>query len=768
MNPLVAHCPHCGLAVAGAVDAYCCSGCELAAAIVSGAGLQRYYATREAPAPRPEPLDADWRSVPVRDAGEGEQACRLAIDGLRCASCVWLVEGILGRTEGVSSAHVSYATGRATVVFDPRVIDLAAVGARIAALGYRPRPVDAVRAADRDLLVRLGVAAFCAANVMTLSASVYAGWFDGMAERYAALFRWMQLVLATPVALWSAGPFFEAAWRGLRHRVLAMDLPISLAVAAMYAHGVWATLAGQDAYLDSLTMLVTLLVAGRVLEARGRSRAAAAAAALAASWPTTARRCTADGVQTVSVDALAVGDRVEVGLGEEVPADGVVTAGTARVRMALLTGESEPVAVRAGDRVVAGAPVVEGAVTVLADRVGADTLGRRMASDLLASVDRGLPTTPADRIAPWFTAGTLVAAGVGLAAWTVVAGVATGLHVAVAVLVVACPCALGLSWPVAVSAGLAAVARRGLVLRSGTALLRLADVDVVALDKTGTVTAGEPRVLRADDAVLALAAGLERSSHHPIARALRREAAARGLPLPLAIDVREQPGRGIVGSVDGCRIELRAGAPGCVVLLRHDDVQTTVMGEIALADTGRADAPEAVARLQQQATVALLTGDKVAVAQRIGAQVGIAEVHGEMTPQQKAAWVRARQEAGHRVLFVGDGLNDGPALVASHVGLAMGSGVAATVQAADGVVTSDALGPVVAGVCGAQVVRRVVRANLARSVAYNVVAVAVALAGWVDPLVAAVLMPLSSAMVLVGGLRVEPRLRRMEATWTSS
>jgi cation transport ATPase len=349
---------------------------------------------------------------------------------------------------------------------------------------------------------------------------------------------------------------------------------------------------------------------------------------------------------------------VEVGLGEEVPADGVVVRGAARVGLALLTGESDPVSVVAGDAVIAGAPVVDGAVTVRVERVGEATLGRRMAAEVLASVDRPLLPTPADRLAPPFTAVALLAATGTLAFWTWTSGLGTGIERMAAVLVVACPCALGLSWPIAVSAGLGALARRGVVLRTGDTLQRLARVDLVALDKTGTVTGGAPVVVSADDGVLRIAAGLERASTHPVAAAIRKAAIERGIALPFASEIHEQPGIGISGVVDGARWELRSGGPGEVHL--HGE---GVVGRIGLRDVQRADAQQVVSGLRRRAKVALLTGDHPEVAERLAAVLHPDEWRARATPRDKAEWIEHRQAAGQRVLFVGDGLNDGPALV---------------------------------------------------------------------------------------------------------
>jgi Cu2+-exporting ATPase len=488
----------------------------MADAIIRGAGLARYYDDREDFAPRPEPLAGAWDALPLEANDAGVCEIRLAIDGLRCASCVWVAENVLQRTTGVDEATVSYATGRATLRFRPERVRLGELAGRIAALGYRPRVLGEEARPDRDLLLRLGVAAFAAMNVMMFSAALYAGWLGGMEARFVALFQWGSLVLATPVALWSAAPFFAGAWAGLRNGVLHMDVPIALAVAVLYVQGVAGTLAGADTYLDSLTMLVALLLAGRVLESRGRRRAAEAAVTLAATVPATARRLDGGAVHEVSSDVLVTGDRVAVAAGEELPADGVVAQGEAALRVALLTGEAEPVPVGVGDRVWAGTIVVDGSLTIEVTEAAEETVIHRMAEELRSAADRGSRPSSTDRIAPWFTAATLVAAAATFVAWFLAAGVPQAMSATIAVLVVACPCALALSRPLAAAAGLGAAARRGLLFRSADALLELAEAEVVALDKTGTVTEGAMDVVAAANHDLRIAAGLERHSRHPV------------------------------------------------------------------------------------------------------------------------------------------------------------------------------------------------------------------------------------------------------------
>jgi Cu2+-exporting ATPase len=644
-------------------------------------------------------------------------------------------------------------------------MDLARLAGTIATLGYRPRLLGDEAAPDRDLLLRLGVATFGALNVMLFSAALYAGWVGDMAPRFVALFHWVSLAVATPVALWSAAPFFAGAWSGLRHRVLHMDLPIALAVAVLYVHGAVVTVGGPEAgwgepYLDSLTMLVALLLAGRLLEGRGRRRAADAAVSLAAVVPATARRLRDDGsVVPVPTGELAVGDRVAVAAGEEIPADGVVSSGKGFVRLALLTGEAEPVSVERGGRVFAGTLLDDGALEVRVAAVSEATVVHRMADELRRAADRAVRPSAADRIAPWFTAITLLAAAATLALWCTLDGPNRGITTMVAVLVVACPCALALSHPLAAAAGLGAAARRGLLFRSSDALLDLAEVDVAALDKTGTVTGGDMAVLAADDDVLRVAAGLERYSVHPVARAITREAALREIPLPVASEVSERVGEGIDGWIDGRLWRLERGGPGRIDLVADDETRRTLL----LGDQIRVDTARAVAELRGLGLeVVLLTGDDATSASAMAEAAGIETVLARRTPDEKTRWIRAQAEAGRSVVFVGDGLNDGPALAAARVGIAMGTGAASSILAADGVLATPSVAPVSSAIRAARAARRAVRTNLTRSVAYNVLAVGAAAAGWVNPLVAAVLMPLSSGLVLWGSSRVEVAVRRAE------
>jgi Cu2+-exporting ATPase len=728
----------------------------MAAAIIKGAGLEAYYQEREALPPRPEGLSGDWEAVPVAVADDGTCEIRLQVDGLRCASCVWVTENVLQRTEGVEEATLSYATGRARIRWDPTLTGLGELAGRIGTLGYRPRILGEEGEPDRDLLIRLGVAAFASVNIMMLSAAIYTGWLGGMHPRYVALFQWISLALAAPVALWCAAPFYNAAISGIRHGVLHMDLPIALGVSVLFLHAVVVTVVSGDTYLDSMGMLVTLLLAGRMLESRGRRRAAEAATAMAATAPATARRRTGDGVEVIPAEELKIGDFLDVASGEELAADGLVEAGHGSVRMALLTGEAEPVEVEVGSRVVAGSVLVDGYLTVQVTAVGRETVLQQMADQLRLSADRGVKPSLTDRIAPWFTGATLAVAAVTFAGWLMFSGVERAILTSVAVLVVACPCALALSRPLAAAAGLGAAARRGLLFRSGDALLELETVDLVALDKTGTVTAGELEVAEASDEALRIASGLERFSAHPIARAITRAAVARGIPLPVAEEVHEEAGFGITGRLDGRLWEIRSGGVGKVVV-RGEGMEPWT---IALGDRVRDDSREVVSNVAATGReVVLLTGDVEGAARRMAEEAGIGEWWTRLDPTEKAQWIRERQDTGKRVLFAGDGMNDGPGLASADVGIAMGTGAASSILVADGVISVPSLQPLMAGFRAAEAARASIRKNQVRSIGYNIAAVAAAAAGLVNPLVAAILMPLSSGMVIWGASRVDKAVR---------
>lgn len=760
-------CRHCGLLMEpGAAlrdeqgDGYCCHGCLEAAAFIRAGGWDSYYERRAVAAPRPEEdiaaaaLDApSFLSEAARPA-EGGMEIELQVGGLRCAACTWLVERALKAQPGVEEVQVSYGSGRASLVWDPSQAKLSSLARIVASLGYRLAPARGVESGDTSLVARFGLAAFAAMNTMMMAIAVYLGWFDDMAERHAQAFRFISLLLATPATLWSAQPFFIGAYNGLRYRVATMDLPLAIAMGALYLHGVWAFFAGAEGYLDSLCMLIALLLGGRLVEGSTRRRAEAAASHLLAVAPTTARRKVGEDVEEVSADELEVGDQVVVPRGMQVPADGVVISGSGSADLSLLTGEAEPVEIAPGDKVPVGATIRSGAIELEVQAVGASTTLARMAE----AVTRARSAKPAhqrftDRIAPIFTVAVLAVASVTFAVWYMLGGMHPAIEATIAVLVVACPCALALATPAAMAAGLAAAARGGAWVREADVLMRLSEVDTLFLDKTGTLTMGKPQVVAPDEETLRLAASLDRWSAHPIARALIAEAAERNLALANVTDVVEQPGIGIDGVWEGKAISLRSSTKVQGVALWVDGRE---FGHLRLEDVIRDDTAEVLDSLG--VPVAVYSGDNSAAVASVAKQLELTAAVGDYSPEEKAAEVVKKQGAGAKLAFVGDGLNDAPAIASAHVGVAMHGGTDATIAAADVVVFGRSLLPVSVALTAGRHTRSTLRGLAIFSLTYNVIAVSAAALGYVNPLVAAIIMPLSSLTVIIGAASLPRRV----------
>jgi Cu2+-exporting ATPase len=649
----------------------------------------------------------------------------------------------------------------AGIVYEPAQTQPGDIARLVAQLGYTPIEADeSMSSTNTELLLQLGVAAFCAGNVMLLQISLYLGmWSGDMAARYRELFEFFSLVMATPAALYSSLPFYQSAVQSLRHRQVSMDLPIAIAIIVMYVHGVAVTFGTGESFLDSMTMLVAFLLAGRFVEARGRVRASEAVESvlsLAPQWATLRR---GDTVEVVPADTLMPGDKVVVGVGDGVAADGVVQEGRAELDCSHLTGEEEPVLVRSGSTVSSGSVVTSGHITMEVTEVGKNSTAGRIAELVQGALESQSEALRfADRLAPWFVTVVSLFAGLAFFGWYLVEGPNTALKVSVSLLVVACPCALSLAAPAAQVAGIAAAARRGAFVRNLVTLEAAADIQEVGVDKTGTVTSGELSIVDADDDVLAWAASAEAGSTHPIGRAIIAEARRRGLALQVAEETEEIIGRGIRSIVDGRPVDVVRGELNQVDVLVAGDAIGSITYEYSL----RPDADRVLGELG--APVSLLSGDTEQAVERVAASTGISAWYARLTPEDKLRWVREAQAADKHVLFAGDGVNDAAAIAAADVGVAMGSGAQAGVRAADAVILSDSLSPVRALLTVAKEAKRTLKLNASFAVGYNLLAVVAAAAGFISPPVAAILMPISSAVVLGHARGLERRvLRALEA-----
>ncbi len=727
------------------------------------------------------------------DAGGVQQAdSSLRITGMHCAACAGIIEQAVGRVGGVLEATVSASGERARVRWLPGRTRLSDIVAAIRAAGYDAAPDTAVDAREarklehRQAVWRLFVAAFCGMQVMMMATPSYVATGNDLAPDLRQLLNWGSWLLSLPVMIFSAGPFFTGAWRGLRQRRIGMDTPVALGVLVTFVASTGATfdpagIFGHEVYFDSLTMFVSFLLAGRLLEVRARHRVAQVLESALDGLPETALRIAADGaVERVSVQRLQPGDRVRVPVGQAFPADATVVDGSTRADESLLTGESVPVAKAPGAAVVAGSLNLGAPVEVLVQRTGADTrLEAIVALMRDAMSQRPSLTRAADRwAAPFLWVVLLLAAGAA-AAWSLI-DPSRAVWVAVSVLIVTCPCALSLAAPSALLAAASALARRGVLLQRLDALENLTRLDRICFDKTGTVTderlqvvglqrlAASARVDADDAAALAQAASLAGWSSHPLSQAVVAAAdPAMVAALPAWREVQELPGQGLQ-AVDAAGRTWRLGraafvssgttadreaADGRAAVWFGADGQAAL--RIDLDEALRPDAVATVAALRRRGLeVQLLSGDRPERAARMGARLGVDAAVGGATPESKLAEVAAAQARGLKVAMVGDGINDAPVLARADISFAMGQGALVSRAQADAVVASSRLGDLVLAHDLAHRSMAVVRQNMVWAATYNAVCIPLALVGWLPPWAAGLGMALSSLLVIGNSLRL--------------
>ena len=740
---------------------FCCSGCQMVWRTLRDPQLLEFTEAELGVLDDPQ-----LASRLVSDEG-GSPTVRLAVDGIRCASCAWLIESALLKDDAVKDATVSLT--EETVKIRLRSGDepppLGRLARRLQLLGYKARPTrdsgdlspEAIQA-RRDEWLRLGVAAACALNLMLFAVGMYAAGDGGMERSLEAMFRWLSLLVATPILLYSSAPIMQRAVESARQHVIHVDVPVALAIVVMYGSSSLAVVQGTGhIWFDSLGMLVTLLLGGRAVEGMVRRRTSRRLASLLGISNARGRRVAEDGSdEWVPAELLEPEDRIRLSPGDRCPADVEVTSGRSDVDLSVVDGESRPRLVGPGDELPEGSVLLTGAVeaAVVVDP-GHSTLARMRAAVDDAMDRRGKTQALADRISRTFIAAVLLIAATTAALWWHI-DPTRAMPITISVLVVACPCALALATPLAFAAALHGAATRGLLVRSGEALLALARVDRVVFDKTGTLTEARPLPQElaltewgeelSGDEVLRLTGSACSASRHPVSQAVLHAARERTAhPLDLPAGFRELPGQGLVARVG--RRAVQVGRPGATITIDQQ-----VAGRLALEEPLRAGARETIDALRRLGVLPeLLSGDEAGRASDLAARLGIDEVRGELTPAQKGQRIRALKQDGHRVVFVGDGLNDAPSLAEADVGLAVAEAVDLSLEAADGVLHGGP-GPVIDALGIGRQLRRILIANLTMSLVYNTVAVSAAVAGWISPLAAAVLMPFSSIVVITNAV----------------
>lgn len=788
-------CAHCRLPVPDALvlvgdePQFCCGGCRTAYALIHAHGLACYYDISDATGTRADGPrldyagfdDAAFLAANTESLADGERRTTLAIDGIHCAACIWLLERLPRLVPGVVEARASWR--RSTLTVRWREAKLSQIADAVARLGYRPSVLGSGSAelgrtrANRRALVEIGIAGAAAGNNMLIAAALYLGMFSYMDDVTQTLLRWTSCFVGLVSVAWPGRVFVRGALQSLRARTPHMDLPVALGLVVGAVAGLVNTVLDRgEIYFDTLSVLVFLLLVGRFIQTRQQQRAAATVEVLHRLTPRTAHRVEGERIADVPAQVVAAGDLLDVRAGEIVPADATVLDGASAIDASILTGETRPVDVGTGDAIAAGALNLSATLRVRVDAVGDRTrIGRVLELVESSAQQRPKIVQLADRIGARFVVAIVVSASTTLAAWLAI-DPAVAVDHTVALLVVACPCALAMATPLAISVALGRAARRRILIKGGDVLQRLSTPGTIWLDKTGTLTEGRARVVAwvGDESVRPAVAALEQSSIHPVALALQSIASAEGV----ATAVRHGQG-GLEGIVDGRKIvvgnerfvaaQARLQPSFVLEASRFTEraispVFVAVDGKvIAVAGVGdplREDATAALAELRARGyTIGILSGDHPAIVRAVGRSLGVHEsmCHGGLDPEAKVEHVRTT--AGP-VVMVGDGVNDSAALAAASVGIATRDGAEASLEAAPVYLGRPGLLPLLELLDGSRTTMRAISRNFAVSLFYNGVSVGLAAAGLINPLVAALLMPLSSLSVI--GLSLSLRWPRRD------
>lgn len=793
ITPPAGACFHCGDALAqsplkarilGEDRPMCCLGCQLAAQSIVEAGLDSYYLdrtelSRTAPLPEGLALLGAFDQPALQEAfvfeEEGLSCTELSIGGVRCAACGWLIEKKLLQLPGVAQASVNLGSQRLHVRWQDSLQPVSQLIQQVERLGYSARPFrqdthGALLAREsRQMLMQLGVAGLGAMQAMMYAVAVYLGDYTGMDQQARDFFHWVGLVVSLPVFLYAGQPFYRSAWSALKARSLNMDVPVSIALVITFVASSYATVTRTgEAYFDSVSMFIFFLLAGRFVELKARQRASQTAHDLMTIEPMLVARLDAQGHSTpVAAHQLETGDRIRVESGALIPCDAQVLEGAGPVSEALLTGESRPVQKRAGDTVLGGSqnydqPLmlqvlrpVQGSQQAVLDRL----MSRALA-------ERSPVVQQADRMARWFVARVLVLAVLVFAVWWWI-DPSRALWATLAVLVATCPCALSLATPISLTTGTRRLAELGVVVTRGHVIETWPQVSHVLLDKTGTLTTGEPVLTDQksllDDGTdwLAVAAALEQGSSHPLARAFRQAAGKR--LLPEVAGLQHVAGAGVTGQIGALAYRLgHAGFGGGVqgdtlgtVLFRQQGSGWQAVAEFGFADQLRPEAADTVHALQALGVqVWMLSGDPSDAPQQIGQVLGLDRVQGGLLPEDKVAVVKSLQQQGHTVMMVGDGVNDAPVLATANISVSMASGTDLAKISADVILMGDRLSGLVTGARVAGKSQQIIRQNLRWALFYNLAALVPAALGYVPPWLAAIGMSLSSLLVVLNALRL--------------
>jgi Cu2+-exporting ATPase len=789
-----------GLEILGEYRPVCCPGCEAVARAIVNGGYESFYDKRTETSQNLESepvLELDLYDSPealdrfVRSTDNDLCEATLTVSGINCGACLWLIESSLSREHGIRSALVNYTTRRALVQWDPQETSLRDILGAFRRIGFDASPYEYRTAAvamqrDRDhQLRRIGISGVLGMQIMMIAVALYFGRTSGIAENFERFFEWISMLLVLPVVIYCAHPFYTGAWRGIRFRQATIDIPVTLGLSIAFLASTVATVSGSgDTYFEAISMFVFLLLATRYFEMMARERGLDAIAHIQSRLSGVANRAGTDDVVTrVPVARLAIGDVVIVGVGDGIPVDGVVLEGETRADESIVSGESVPIAKEPGSEVIGGSVNLDAPLRIRVIRSYDDST----ISVIARLAEQAQSTKPdvvrlVDRIATGFVIGLIVVSAlVAIYCWHYAPE--RLISTVIAVLVIACPCALSLATPAALSATVGALTRRGIILLNTDAIEKLTVVNRVVFDKTGTLTHGHLQLVEirtrrgmTREHALSVANALElASSSHPVARAL---SCASDAPAHRdAQDLEYTAGGGVSGTVQGTRYRLgsrrfvRQGLPDIAdddreepTVGKHDGPVIYLVGEretqacFLFSDELRAGAGELVDELRADGTVvSVLSGDRAEVVARIADELDIDDFHSQLTPQDKLDQLSGYQSNGDMVLAVGDGVNDAPLLSSAAVGIAMGSGADLARITGDVVLINSRLSDVSLLLDQARRTRKIVLQNFIWAIGYNILALPLGVLGLVPPWIAVIGMSISSLIVVLNALRLTGR-----------
>lgn len=785
-------CDHCHLEYESSVlfedqgKFFCCKGCQGVYHLLKDEGLDSFYERMGENTIEPpkdvqdsiEKFDMDGFMQKYVKQKDGFNEISLVIDGIHCSACVWLNEKVLHKTDGIVEVNINHTNNKAKILWDGDTLQLSHIIQIIRNIGYNAYPYDPTmqeeqaNAKRRDYYSRLLVGIFATMNIMWLAIAQYGGYFTGMRSDIKSIISFAEFVLATPTLFYTGAVYFKGAYYGMKNNFVNMDLLVASGAMSAYIFSIYSMFTGHgEVYFDSVTMIVTFVFAGKYLEVLTKKKAVDTLDSFSSSLPTEVVVVKGEEKILVRVENIEIDDLIEIKSGEKVVIDGVIVNGEGSFDNSSLTGESEPVLLKKDDKVLSGTLCLDAVIRYKASSTYETSMLSKMVSLLEDSLDKKPKIEQlANNISGYFSTIILVLALFTFGGWYFFTGsFETSLVVAISVIVIACPCALGLATPVATLVGISKAAKKGILFKEATFLESIAKCDTVVLDKTGTITTGKPRVIQSkyykefDEAILY---SLVSNSTHPISQGVLQFFEEKNFGMYGLKDVKTIEAKGIkaiykeqviaAGNqnfMNELGLEVNGSFESCSML--YFAIDSEIVAMFGLEDTPRVGAKESIEYLKSIGlSVVMLTGDNLKVAQNIAAEVGIQSYKAELLPMDKSEYIQQLRSKGKRVVMVGDGINDTLALANSEVAITLGSGTDVAVNVSDVVLVNDSFESLQEVFALSLRTFTAVKQNLAFSILYNVVTIPLAMAGFVIPLVAALSMSLSSLIVVGNSMRI--------------